>query len=253
MRSCSDCGQQIDKTSAFCPACGKKVPPEALPTESQASVRNHVDPLASTAPASFSPARKSAPQSSDPLPLVSPKAGTGYEVSPVRAESAPPKASAAAKKSTRGKTAPLSAMPNPPKFAVQAAPPPAAGRPVQQPQAMPAFAPLAQAPPAGYAQPQAPPARASSPQSPRGVVPGPSAPPAGLVMPIPGAGVATPGSGGYPPMNALFAPGKRVLVQWANGQKYPGVVEQLHGAQCLVRFDAGEKRWVETRFVFPGA
>jgi hypothetical protein len=49
------------------------------------------------------------------------------------------------------------------------------------------------------------------------------------------------------------APGTRVLVQWSNGQRYPGVVEQISGPQSLIRFDAGEKRWVETRFVLPAS
>jgi hypothetical protein len=40
-------------------------------------------------------------------------------------------------------------------------------------------------------------------------------------------------------------------VQWANGQKYAGVVEQLAGLQCLVRFETGERRWVESRYVLP--
>ncbi len=46
-------------------------------------------------------------------------------------------------------------------------------------------------------------------------------------------------------------PGARVLVQWANGQKYPGVLEQLVGVQCLVRFETGERRWIETKYVAP--
>jgi hypothetical protein len=49
-----------------------------------------------------------------------------------------------------------------------------------------------------------------------------------------------------------LAPGQRVWVQWANGQKYAGVMEQSSGAQCLVRFDGGEQRWVESRYVIPG-
>jgi hypothetical protein len=48
-----------------------------------------------------------------------------------------------------------------------------------------------------------------------------------------------------------FAPGARVFVQWANGQRYPGVVDRVNGPQCLVRFDVGDQRWVESRFVLP--
>lgn len=52
-----------------------------------------------------------------------------------------------------------------------------------------------------------------------------------------------------PPAGAMA--GARVFVQWENGQKYSGVVEQIVGLQCLVRFDSGEQRWVESRYVLP--
>jgi uncharacterized Zn finger protein (UPF0148 family) len=252
MRSCSDCGQALDIKAVFCPSCGKKVPPESRPTESQHSVRSQVDPLASTAPASESPARKLMPKSAEASGPRSPLAGTGYEVAPSKNEAArlvTPKGEDAPKKGTRGKTVPLSAMQNPPVYAPKmpapSASPSSPARKPQAPQVFPAFAPLAQALAKPPQQPAPAPVRPSSPQSPPIPIPGsvPQAP--GVVMPA-------AGSGGYAPMPALFPPGQRVFVQWANGQKYPGVVEQLHGTQCLVRFDAGEKRWVETRFVFPG-
>jgi len=278
MRSCATCGTSIDKSSLFCPACGSKVPPESRPTEAQTSVRvEHVDPLASTSPASFSPARKldldpyaaTAPESKSPARNVaaeephpvSPKAGTGFQstppnvgVSPVAAPSAPslsnlpsngptaapalgaadaPGRPSVPKVSTRGKTAPLSAVPHL-AAKLNAKPAPAAPPLPVQPQAIPAFA---QPPRISPVPPVA--ARPSQPQSPR------AAPPVALAGAPPG---AFPGA--FP--GAPFPPGRRVLVQWANGQRYPGVVQQVNGLQCLVRFDAGgDQRWVETRYVTP--
>jgi hypothetical protein len=268
MRSCSTCGTQIDSSSLFCPSCGGKVPPESRPTEAQTSVRvERVDPLASTSPASVSPARKgldpyaaTAPASKSParilepiesLPLspVSPKAGTGFQASPVKVEAAPPAASSGPslpsgtgspavpaisgrasvpKVSTRGKTAPLSAVPHlaakvNPRPSVPVAPPPQAIPALAQP---PRLSPV-------------PPARVSHPQGPYVAPAGPSAAP--LPVAPPAAFAAVP-----------FPPGRRVLVQWANGQRYPGVVQQVNGAQCLVRFDAGgEPRWIEMRYMTP--
>jgi hypothetical protein len=63
--------------------------------------------------------------------------------------------------------------------------------------------------------------------------------------------VGNPGPPIVPAPLLPFAPGARVLVQWANGQRYPGVVDRVNGPQCLVRFDVGDQRWVESRFVLP--
>jgi hypothetical protein len=211
MRACLTCGQELGKSSAFCPACGSKIPPASQPTVGgavplirEAPVRmEHVDPLASTSPASLSPARNLKPidsrAASSPVSPVSPvssKAGTGLLPSQPKVETAPPMTPgrpSAQRPSTRGKTAPLSAMKNPPKLALALAPAPA---------------------PAAPSQPQSPPAFAA----------------AARMAPV---------------------PGKRILVQWANGQKYPGIIEQVDGAKCLVRFETGEQRWVEMRYVSP--
>jgi hypothetical protein len=189
MRPCPSCGQQIQKSSLFCGTCGAKVPPESLPTKQQASVKihdGHVDPLASTAPASMSPAaellkRAKAAGAPASAARVSPKAETGVQASPEPPRGAPPAAAppaASAPPKGRSKTAPLSAMKNPPVVA------------------------------------RAPSANPPTPSSP-------------------------------------LTPGARVLVQWANGQRYGGVIERVTGPQCLIRFDAGEQRWVESRFVLP--
>lgn len=185
MASCTTCGTTLPTSSKFCSSCGTvvKPEPEALIVRTEG---DRVDPLASTAPASFSPARKLPANAGSHESGVSPKAETGFQV-PLRdplaapAHSATPAQNPAPKpRSVRGQTAPLASV----------------GRPPAQPvRSAHARAPVAKA-----------------------------------------VGIAL---------------GDRVLVQWANGQKYPGVVEQLAGVQCLVRFDTGERRWVESRYVVP--
>jgi hypothetical protein len=212
MRPCPSCGQSIQKSSVFCGTCGAKVPPESLPTTPHVSLKitDGVDPLASTAPPSRSPAadllRRAAAQGA-PISeaRVSPRAETGVQQPPPEqasdASSKGPVAAPGGRPPTRGKTVPLSASNNPP--------------------------PVARAPSAN------PPVPTSPKQKPA---------PAIVVAPP----AAAPSSPAHP-----FAPGARVLVQWANGQRYPGVVERVNGPQCLIRFDVGEQRWVESRFVLP--
>lgn len=188
MASCTVCGTTLKTSSRFCSACGTlvKAEPEALLVRTD---KDRVDPLASTAPASFSPARKLLANAASGESGVSPKAETGFQVplrDPLAAPALPatPAASlqnpATKPRPMRGQTAPLASV----------------GRPPAQP---------------GRS------AHAGVPVAP----------------------------------TVAMALGARVLVQWANGQKYPGVVEQLAGLQCLVRFDTGERRWVEARYVLP--
>jgi hypothetical protein len=211
MRPCPNCGQSIQKSSVFCGTCGAKVPPESLPTTPHASVKitDGVDPLASTAPASRSPAAdllKRAAAQAAPISeaRVSPRAATGVQPPPPEPGDAPSKGPVAppgGRPPTRGKTVPLSALKNPPAVA------------------------------------RAPSANPPVPTSPRR-------------EPVPAVIAAPPAAAPSSP-SLSFVPGARVLVQWANGQRYPGVVERVNGPQCLIRFDVGEQRWVESRFVLP--
>jgi hypothetical protein len=213
MRACSTCGREVNTSTLFCPECGAKVPSD-LAASPHASVRMdpNVDPLASTAPASISPARGHQPSESPPNSPLSPSAGAAAQASPAKPEEALPSAFPPGPRgpsgSTRGRTAPISAIPNPPRMNF---PPQAA----------------------------APPAFASTSRS---------APVRGSPVPPPHSSPQVSGDAVWQPS---VVPGKRVLVQWANGQRYPGVVEQVNGPQSLVRFDAGEQRWVETRYVLP--
>jgi hypothetical protein len=211
MHACPNCGQSIQKLSVFCGTCGAKVPPESLPTTPHVSVKisDGVDPLASTAPPSRSPAAdllKRAAAQAAPISeaRVSPRAETGVQQPPPEqpGDATPkgPVAPSGGRPPTRGKTVPLSALKNPPAVA------------------------------------RAPSANPPVPVSPR-------------PQPVPAVVAAPPAASSSPALP--FVPGARVLVQWANGQRYPGVVERVNGPQCLVRFDVGEQRWVESKFVLP--
>jgi hypothetical protein len=45
--------------------------------------------------------------------------------------------------------------------------------------------------------------------------------------------------------------GGRVLVLWADGNRYPGMVHQVAQGQCLVVFPDGQQRWVEFQYLTP--
>ncbi len=214
MRSCATCGAALQKEASFCPACGTKVPAESAPTAQHASIRIQegvVDPLASTAAGPSPAAGMKRQDAMSPAEVL---------LSPL-AETAVPSSSSKPKQPAPAQGEAKQAAP-----AVQ--PRKTRGRTV----------PLsAVRPPLGAPQPGfAPPPQARAPQ------PFAGAPP---LQPAP-----APPQGAAPPPPA-WQPGARVLVQWANGQKYPGVVQRVSGPTCLVRFDAGEQRWVETRYVLP--
>jgi hypothetical protein len=40
-----------------------------------------------------------------------------------------------------------------------------------------------------------------------------------------------------------------VLVQWADGNRYPGFVQQVAPGYCLIVFPDGQQRWVEPQYL----
>ncbi|MBK6461003.1 MAG: hypothetical protein IPF92_08340 [Myxococcales bacterium] len=42
-----------------------------------------------------------------------------------------------------------------------------------------------------------------------------------------------------------------VSVMWANGNRYPGVVQQVQGAQVFVVFQDGQSQWIDAQYVSP--
>ena len=49
-----------------------------------------------------------------------------------------------------------------------------------------------------------------------------------------------------------FAPGARVLVQWSDGNRYPGTVAQEANGQYLIAFGNGAQHWVSLQYLSPG-
>lgn len=45
--------------------------------------------------------------------------------------------------------------------------------------------------------------------------------------------------------------GRKVLVQWNDGNRYPATILQVNGANCQIVFPDGRNMWVESRFLTP--
>jgi len=66
---------------------------------------------------------------------------------------------------------------------------------------------------------------------------------------------AAPAPAAYPaaaPAGPGYAAGARVMVQWNDGNKYPGEVTQASQGQSEVRFPDGQAVWVEDQWLSPG-
>lgn len=123
-------------------------------------------------------------------------------------------------------------------------PPPPANPPLRQPaapsspQPWPALTPYA-APAPGY--PPNPAAYAAHPAA-QGYTPAAQgytpAPPPGYPPYAPPA-----------PYVPAFVVGAHVLVLWADGNRYPGIVQKVAPAQCLISFPDGQQRWVEHQYL----
>jgi hypothetical protein len=46
-------------------------------------------------------------------------------------------------------------------------------------------------------------------------------------------------------------PGRKVMVQWSDGNQYPGTIMQTNGAQAQVTFPDGNQMWIETQYLTP--
>lgn len=55
------------------------------------------------------------------------------------------------------------------------------------------------------------------------------------------------------PAQRAFGPGALVLVHWSDGNRYPGTVLQVAGAQLLVSFPNGQQHWVDAKYVSSGS
>ena len=118
--------------------------------------------------------------------------------------------------------------------------------PQAQQQAQYGAAPQAQQQAQYGAAPQQPPMAQG--MAPQGVASqGAAAPQAAFgAQQAPGQALPQPGGQGSP---VHFGPGAQVLVQWSDGNRYPGMVQQVNGAQCLVSFPDGRQVWVDARYL----
>lgn len=187
--------------------------------------------------------------------------------SPVLLNTTPPPQS---RPDSRGPTEAMPAVPAPDPFARTVMGDPAAAA---------AAATAAAAADALASQPKVPAAAgASQPRVPTAPIaigvaparPNPVSPMASSVMRTPG-DPAPPQAGAQPPWNAgvppaqtpvpyspppaavnPYMPGTMVLVHWSNGNRYPGTILQVSGAQVLVAFPNGQQHWVDVRYVSSG-
>jgi hypothetical protein len=101
----------------------------------------------------------------------------------------------------------------------------------QQPQMGAYGAPQQQPQMGGYGAPQ----QQQQPQDQMGAYGAPPAQPASAGAPSPG-----------------FNPGSRVTLLWADGNRYPATVVQVHGNQVLCAMENGQQQWVEAQYLAPG-
>ena len=45
--------------------------------------------------------------------------------------------------------------------------------------------------------------------------------------------------------------GRAVLVQWSDGNRYPGTIMQVTATHAQVVFQNGQSQWIETRYLTP--
>jgi hypothetical protein len=63
--------------------------------------------------------------------------------------------------------------------------------------------------------------------------------------------MAAPPAPAQPPAPMALGPGQAVLVQWSDGNRYPGQVLQSAGDRCLVGFPNGGQDWVPNAYLTP--
>jgi hypothetical protein len=181
-----------------------------------------------------SPAASPAP-AAPPLPpsQVSPMAMSGYGGPPQ--PYAAPQPQLASQPRVSQPQAALLPVPAQPAPAPPVLPPQGAGFPAQQ-AGFHAVTP--QQPNPAYAQP-APQYVAQQPSA-FGVPQSPFAPQPYSPAPYPAAA------------QTMFGVGARVLVQWADGNRYPATVQQAATGHCLVVFPNGHQQWVELQYLSTG-
>jgi hypothetical protein len=224
-RMCTKCGEALIGTGRFCASCGAPAPPTELGATLESRrgepLRERNEPRSEPA---APPTRVSNPgaQAAQAAPAPS-----SYGPPPPPAN--PPQAYAGyAQPAPQGYPAP------------QPVPAPAQGYPAPQP--APQGYPQQYAPAQGYAPVPTPQAPLPPPQQfQQPPLQAPQSPPQAYAQYAPPP----------PPYGSPFVPGARVLVQWADGNRYPGTVQHVApgGAQCFIVFPDGQQRWVEIQYL----
>lgn len=265
MSECWRCGKEVAEGAKFCPSCGAP---------------------ARAASVGRTPAAPPTPEPADPLAQTAP--ADADHMAALRAKFpalAPPKKEGKASTGSRGGTVPLSAQPDrvsrvtpPPATPAPstphgsvdparapsdrriahtvpdnaAVPLPGASQPVISPRAVSALEPPLAGP--HGAQSSGPFVAAAPPVQPPAAYGAPApqpAPPAWSQPTQPGPHGAPPPYGAPPPQPNAVRVGARVFVEWGDGNRYPGTVQQCAPGQCLVLFQDGQQRWVDARRVIP--
>jgi len=248
MSVCARCHQALSSVARFCPACGLAVAGAAGARGSSADIAK---------PPSGAPtARGVAPELGHASGAPTANAPAGAEVDPLATTAPADPAALAAlrrgedpRKPRRGGTKPIAARgssPDLPQSAAHGSPPDPALAHGSSPDLSRSRG-VARTVPDSATLPSAG-SGAISPKAVSAMVP--SQPPAAMppAAPSPEHGASPPppppSPAGSPP-----SPGRRVLVEWANGQRYAGTVQQSAPGQCLVLFADGQSIWVDVRRV----
>ncbi len=287
MSECWRCGKAVVEGAKFCASCGAPIgttPPPASPPSPRSP--EPADPLAQTAPADaahLAELRKKFPVLAPKKDATTSPRSRGGTVpltaqpDRVKRETPPPVTPAPATPTTPEGQMPVerrvartvpdniptlpstggpipgvpTALPSQPQVSPRAVstfepplPAPAASQATSQPK--PYAAP---APQPSYGAPQPPQGYGAQPQQAYGA-------PYGSPQGAPGAWQAPtqPGPYGSPPVPSQptsVAVGARVFVEWSDGNRYQGTVQQCAPGQCLVLFQDGQQRWIDARRVIP--
>lgn len=266
MIRCVRCNTELADTARFCASCGAAVEAAPLaapvsPFEATALPGSTVDPYGTTQRPDISSAKSEPPPPMPVSPLAASAALSNRNAYQelVEAEKKKKETPAPDAKKQLAGTQMMAGAPVRPSPPTPSPAPAPAKKPVPRTVAMGDWTPPkpASVPPAAAPSNAVPSPAPSSPRSPPRER-GPQVPASAISPSVHAApsAQAPSGPGGWgwnaPSRGYAFTPGAHVQVTWSNGQRYPAVVVQVSGAQCLVVFPDGQQHWVETHFLSGG-
>jgi hypothetical protein len=229
METCWRCNQKLPQKVKFCPSCGATIAAKApVPAPPPPVIREALDPLAATAPAS-----------AEQLAALR------------RGEVAPPSKAPVPGERYRGGTKPMKSQPQQPQPHQQQK-----GRQAREiPQITPSQVnPRGVGPTVNDDPAAASSGAAKAPSKPQPELPTlrsvDSTVTPSVISPRAVSHLAPPSPQPQPQPPSLQV-GSRVLVEWSDGRRYPATIQQMASGQCLVLFPDGQHRWVDIRHVSP--